>query len=164
MNFTVSGARSLSAEKDFAMLKESKLVADAYKLITLDDSMVRFTVIFNKPVVYEAKEYQDPAQLVVILKEDKGALLHQTVYSVRTASYLRGASIGMLEEQLMGVEGIRVLKDDNGTFLIEVGYFTTELEAQTRFEELSRIYGKNLQLRIEKRNLNDIPEKINNNQ
>lgn len=162
MTFTLSGVRSISAEKDLEDLKESKYIADVYKLITLDDSMVRFTITFNNSMEYEVKEYKEPAQLVVTLKKNEAALTDQEVYSVRTASYPFGESIGILEEQLMEVKGKRILKDNNGTFFIEVGYFTAEQEAQTRLKELSRIYEQNLKLHIEKRSLNEIPEAINN--
>jgi hypothetical protein len=163
MTFTVSGARKLSAEKDLAALKESKFITDAYKLLTMDDSMVRFTVNFNGPVEYEVKEYQEPAQLVVTLQKDRDASLDQAVYSVRTASYPWGEGFGMLEEQLMGIESRRVLKDKKGTFLVETGYFTTEQEAKIQQEELTKTYGENLQLYVEKRGLNDKPEAIVDN-
>ncbi|MEB9893646.1 hypothetical protein P4K96_08820 [Bacillus cereus] len=60
MNFTVNGVRYLD-EESFNELKKSDLVADAYRIIALDDSSYRFVLEFRKPMKYEMQEYSDPA-------------------------------------------------------------------------------------------------------
>ncbi|WP_019910643.1 hypothetical protein [Paenibacillus sp. HW567] len=71
MMVTVSGARKFSAARDLETLKNSRYVRDAYPLITLDDSAIRFNITFKEPVAYEVKEYKDPAQVVITLKPGK---------------------------------------------------------------------------------------------
>lgn len=159
MTFTIPGTRKFSAEKDFESLKESQLVQDVYKLITLDDSMVRFAVTFKQPVKYEVKEFKEPAQIVVTLEQDQNNNKQQK-YSVRSASYPFGESLGMLEERLMGLAGLRILKDQNGTFLVEAGYYNSEEEAKAKIKELEDQYGLQNQFYIEKRKTQDIPQTI----
>lgn len=161
MTFTISGARRLSAEKDFENLKKNRFVKDVYKIITLDDSMERFAITFNGPVKYEVKEYKEPAQIVITLKEDNNTK-NVPVYSVRTASYPFGETLGIIEERLIELKDMRILKDREGTFLVETGYFESEDEANKKIKEFSNILGPDIELYVEKRNPDDIPEvKIN---
>jgi len=157
MTFIISGAREIAAEKYFDNLKESNLIKDVYKLITLDDSMVRFTVVFNKPVKYELKEYKNPAQAVLTLDEDREKT-NTTVYAVRTSSYQYGEEIGMAEEVLFDIEGKRILKDQKGTFCVEVGYYSTEEEANLKAKELGEKYS--MQFYVEKRETVELPKYI----
>ncbi|WP_315115231.1 DUF4179 domain-containing protein [uncultured Clostridium sp.] len=159
MTFTISGARELNAEQYFEGLKESKYIYDVYKLMTLDDSMVRFTVVFNKPIKYEVKEYKDPAYLEVDLKED--TLKGETMYSVRTESQPFGEGIGITEEILFEENGKRMLKDLNGTFCIEVGLYNSKEEAEKRLEEVKGKYGSNLNFFIEERMGEEAPNSLN---
>ena len=98
MTFTINGARALSGEKDFKTIKKSSYVSDVYKNMILDDSAVKFTIVFNKPVKYEVMEYKNPAHIAVTLSEDKNEIA-KTVYSVRTSSYGFGEILGQIEEQ-----------------------------------------------------------------
>jgi len=158
MTFTVSGARNISAEKEFEALKQNKFVSDVYKIITLDDSMVRFNVVFNTPVKFEVKEYKEPAQMVINLTKDKETL-QQPIYAVRTASYPNGEQIGSIEEQF-SLDGARILKDEKGTFLVDMGAFDSEKVAKEKIAELNKKYGNNTKFYIEKRNASDIPKTI----
>lgn len=157
MTFTVSGARYISVEKDFDALKQNKFVSDVYKIITLDDSTVRFNVVFKNPVKFEVKEYKKPAQLVVNLTKEED--LKQPVYAVRSASYPYGEEIGHIEEQFIS-EDARMLKDENGTFLVDMGAFNSEKLAEEKIAEFNKKYGSNTKLYIEKRNASDIPKAI----
>jgi hypothetical protein len=65
LSFQLSGVRMFSATEDFEALKGSSLVEDVYPIITMDDSMVRFMIVFKEPVVYEVKEMKEPASLVI---------------------------------------------------------------------------------------------------
>ncbi|MEA4828042.1 MAG: hypothetical protein VB130_15660 [Clostridium sp.] len=158
MIFTVSGARNISAEKEFEALKQNKFVSDVYKIITLDDSMVRFNVVFNTPVKFEVKEYKEPAQMVINLTKDKETL-QQPIYAVRSASYPNGEQIGSIEEQFSS-DGARILKDEKGTFLVDMGAFNSENIAKEKIVELNKKYSNNTKFYIEKRNATDIPKAI----
>lgn len=137
MTFSVGGARAFSAVKDFETLKKSEYIQDAYEIITLDDSLIRFNVTFNKAITYDVKEYADPAQVVItITPDDAKEKQRQPVYSLRTASHPYGETQGAAEETLLGWENIRILKDREGTFFVEAGYYATETEARSKLKQL----------------------------
>lgn len=161
MTVSVGGARRFSAAKDLETLKQSKYVQDAYPIITLDDSAIRFNITFKEPVAYEVKEYKDPAQVVIALTSDaKNSVNLPPVYSLRTASGPNGEGIGSAEEMLYGLEGLRVLKDRQGSFLVEAGYYNTEAEAMAQLKRIQSEYGVGDSLFIEKRSFLQIPEFI----
>lgn len=160
MTVTVSGARKFSAAKDLESLKKSRFVQDAYSLITLDDSAIRFNVTFTEPIAYEVQEYKDPAQVVITLKEDaEDDGDHVPVYSLRTASQPSGETLGIIEETLFELEGLRMLKDQEGLFLVEAGYFQSEAEALAQMKQIQTEYGLG-ELLVEKRSILQIPQSI----
>jgi len=129
MTFSIGGVRRFSAEKDLAELKKSSLIADAYPLISLDDSLVRFNITFKSNISYEVKEYKEPAQVVLTIKRDSAETNPPTVYSLRTASSAFGETQGIYEEMLAGLEGVRTLKDQQGGYFVEAGYYSSEAAA-----------------------------------
>lgn len=159
MTFTINGARALTAENDFEAIKKSSYVSDVYKNMMLDDSAVKFTIVFNRPVKYEVKEYADPAHIAVTLSEDKSEIA-KVVYSVRTPSYHFGENLGILEEQLLGETNIRTLKDSKGTFCLDAGVFSTKAEAEAKIKDLATKYGENIKFVVEERNSLDIPKEL----
>lgn len=159
MTFTINGARALTAEKDFEAIKKSSYVSDVYKNMILDDSAVKFTIVFNKPVKYEVKEFKDPAHIELTLSEDKNQLV-KTIFSVRTPSYGFGESLGIIEEQLFEELNVRTLKDNKGTFCVDAGVFNTKAEAEAKIKDLTTKYGEGLKFVVEERNSLDIPKEI----
>jgi hypothetical protein len=159
MTFTINGARALTAEKDFQAMKKSSYVSDVYKNMILDDSAVKFTIVFNKPVKYEVKEYKNPAHIAITLSEDKKEIVN-TVYSVRTHSYEFGETLGMMEEQLFGELNVRTLKDNKGTFCIDAGVFNTPADVEAKMKDLTTKYGETLKFIIEERSSFEIPRQI----
>ncbi|WP_304944500.1 hypothetical protein [Vallitalea guaymasensis] len=137
MTFEIGGARSFSAEENFEKLLENKYVKDVYKIITLDDSMVRFVIEFNGPVEYKVEERKSPASIIVGLKEDED-YQEKKSYSLRTQSYEYGETLGSLEESLIADYEPRILKDENGLFFVEIGSFATKEEADKQLDELAK--------------------------
>ncbi|UVI28416.1 DUF4179 domain-containing protein [Paenibacillus spongiae] len=161
MSFAIGGARKFSAEQDLAALKNSEWVEDAYEIISLDDSLIRFNVIFKDNVAYEVQEYKEPAQVVLTLKPGESHAGQPPVYSVRTASSPYGESQGIYEEMLFGAEGLRTMKDKEGTYFVEAGYFKTEAEAEAKRQKWIQTHGfDERSLFIERREALQIPEAI----
>lgn len=161
MTFTVGGARKFSAVKDFAALKKSARIEDAYELITLDDSTVRFNVTFKEAVTYEVHEYKEPAQVVITIASDPARNADRPpAYSVRTASIPFGESVGIAEEMLFGAENMRVLKDKQGLYFVEAGIYDTEAEANAQMNAIKEQLGYTDPLFIEKREDRQLPESI----
>lgn len=160
MQFNVGGARMISAKEDFERIKALASVKDIYALMTLDDSLIRFNIVFNYPVNVEVKEHSDPAGISILVTKAEEALLGE-IYSVRTQSYPLSENFGHLEEQLMWVEDpmvskkYRILKDVSGAFLFEFGTFKSKEEAESVMKLIEDEV--NLPLVIEKRDSNEMP-------
>lgn len=165
MSFTISGARGLSAKEFFDTLKESKYIRDVYEVMTLDDSMVRFNIVFEKPIKFEVKEYKEPSQVTVSIAEDREKNSEGKIYSIRTASYGFGEQFAMLEEAFFGIDTLRTLKDEKGTFALEIGNYNTKEEAENRLSEIMSekeedMKAFDIKLYIEERSVNDNPKTI----
>lgn len=160
MTITVSGARKFSASKDLERLKQSRYVQDAYPLITLDDSTIRFNVTFKDPIDYEVKEYKEPAQVAITIKEKDEVVKAGSIYSLRTVSQPSGESLGFAEEMLYGLDNVRILKDQQGLFLVEAGYFYTKKEALAHLQLIQVEFGIGDLLIVEERSAQQIPESI----
>lgn len=153
MTFEIGGARRFSAEEDFEKILQNKNVKDIYKIITLDDSLIRFVIVFNNPVEYKVEEMKDPASLVVSVREDSEYVPGKT-YSLRTESYPYGETIGIIEEKLMSYNLDRVLKDENGLFFVEIGCFDTQQAANQKLAEINT----DVKLFVEERMGADLPK------
>lgn len=138
MSFEIGGARSISAEESFQRILKSKYVKDVYKVITLDDSLIRFVIEFKVPVKYEVKEMKEPASIVISLKEDK-QFMEKKLYSLRTHSYPYGESLGILEEKLQDINPARILKDAEGMYFIELQLFETKEAALRKLDEIAKL-------------------------
>lgn len=163
MQIDVGGVRMMSAREDFQTIRELDLVEDVYTLMTLDDSLVRFQIVFKSPVSYEVEEYADPAGIRLIVRE----LVKEqpdAVYSVRTVSIPLSESFGHMEEMLMNsgdprISGAyRILKDASGDFLFEFGQFETKEAAENLFKELRGLVP--LDMRLEQREPDSLPERL----
>jgi len=155
ITFEIGGARRFTAMEDFKKLNESQYVKDIYPLITLDDSMMRFVVVFNTPVNCEITEMESPASLVMHISE-KELSEQQEMYFVRTESIPRGETFGILEEEFKREYDTRVLKDENEWFIIELNSFDSKEAAEAFVMEFSVSSDK--KLIVEKRLENEIPK------
>ncbi|MCR8995959.1 DUF4179 domain-containing protein [Brevibacillus laterosporus] len=141
MTFTVNGVRWVD-EKTFEKLKNSELVADAYRLITLDDSSDRFVIVFKSPVKYEVKEYSDPARIVLNLSKDN-QYQEKTVYSIRSAAYPLDEHLAIIGDRLereLEEKGVRFLKDGENRFYIEIGQLENMEEANQKAAQITEKY------------------------
>lgn len=131
MSFKISGARMLSALEDFEKIKLSPLVKDIYPMVTLDDSMIRFMIVFNGPVVYEVKEMENPSSLVLELAGIKAEPIGKR-FVLQSERMPRGESLAITEEMLMAeFPELRILKDstDENLFYIEAGQYESKEKA-----------------------------------
>jgi hypothetical protein len=155
LTFEIGGARRFTAMEDFKKLNESQYVEEIYTLMTMDDSMMRFVVVFNAPVDCEITETKTPASLVIRISE-KELLNQQDMYIVRTESIPKGEAFGILEEEYAREYDTRVLKDDNGWFIIELNSFDNKEAAEAFVAAYSKSSDK--LLIVEKRLSNEIPK------
>ena len=161
--FSIPGARGYSVGDIFTGLAESKLIEDLYRIVTLDDSMERFVITFKKPVDFEVREFSDPARIELILSEKKQAPSLLPIYSLRTSSYPFGETVGVIENILRfeaDGKAVRLLKDSEGTFIVEEGLYQSEQEALARMHELTTAGLLDTSFFIEKREVDQIPRAI----
>lgn len=143
LSFQISGVRMFSAMEDFEAMKQSGLVEDVYRVITLDDSMIRFVMVFKEPVRYEIKEMQNPASLVLEVSPKGEEATNTTPYRLRTMEMPFGESLGMTEEMLMpNYTDMRILRTatDSENYYIELGQFESQNLAEEALEKAKAIY------------------------
>jgi hypothetical protein len=159
----VSGIRAFSAWNNLPDLSDKELFNEIYRLITLDDSAHRFVVTFKKPVLLEVTEQNNPAKIIIDVREDKEAEKLPVVYSLRTTSHPFGEGIGIAEEILkweLGSENARLLRDSSGTYFVEEGIYLTEEEALERLAEIEEYEYFDFKMVIEKRESHKTPKSI----
>ena len=156
----LAGVRAFSAAENFPDLSEMKLFDDIYRLVTLDDSAHRFVVTFKKPVIVEVSEQENPARLIIKVREDKEAEQLAPMYSLRTASMPFGEMVGVAENILefeLGSENARLLQDINDLYFTEEGLYQTIAEAEARLAEIKQYEHFTFEMFIEKRESGSVP-------
>ena len=141
--FEISGVRMLSALEDFEKIKESPLVTAVYPVVTLDDSMVRFMIVFADAISYEIREMASPATLVVEVETTSEATQALESYRVRTVDMPRGEGLAILEETIMNqYQQRRILPSatESDLFFLEIGQLDSEPLAVEMLDELSALY------------------------
>ncbi|MDK9710659.1 hypothetical protein [Acidaminobacter sp.] len=150
--FEISGVRMLSALEDFEKIKESPLVTAVYPVVTLDDSMVRFMIVFSVSISYEIREMASPASLVVEVETSPEATTVLESYRVRTVDMPRGEGLAILEETIMNqYPNRRILPSatESDLFFLEIGQLDSEALAVEMLDELRALY-PGLEIFIEK--------------
>jgi len=141
--FEISGVRMLSALEDFEKIKESPLVTAVYPVVTLDDSMVRFMIVFADAISYEIREMASPATLVVEVETTSEATQALESYRVRTVDMPRGEGLAILEETIMNqYPKRRILPSvtESDLFFLELGQLDSEALAVEMLDELRALY------------------------
>lgn len=141
--FEISGVRMLSAIEDFEKIKESPLVTAVYPVVTLDDSMVRFMIVFAESISYEIREMASPASLVVEVETSSEATTVLESYRVRTGDMPRGEGLAILEETIMNqYPQRRILPSatESDLFFLEIGQLDSEALAAEIQDEIRTLY------------------------
>lgn len=157
---SMSGVRAFSAAQGLADIEEGPLVRNVYRLVTLDDSAHRFVINLKKPVNIEVREEANPAMLVLTINEKLADKDTPVVFSVRSKSMPFGEEIAIVEEILAyqyESNHARMLQDEDGTYLVEEGYYASEEEAQARIDEINSA-DPSLKLFIEERSIDQLPK------
>lgn len=136
-------------------------IKDMYRSVILDDSALRFVIVFNQPVETVVRELTSPAALQIVLSAAPSPSV-ASVYAVRTYSQASRGSAGELEENIRAAlewqgEGVRILRDAQGGYMAEAGLFATETAAQEFVTKLRAAGLGDTALTIERRGPNDIP-------
>jgi len=160
----VHGVRGLHPSAVNPLFTGNAYIKEMYRSVILDDSALRYVIVFNRPVEVVVRELTTPAAVQIVLSAAQSASA-DAVYVVRTYSQASRGSAGELEENINAAlewqgDGVRILRDTKGGYLAEAGFFTTELAAQEFVAKLRAEGLTDLPLTIERRGPNDIPRQL----
>lgn len=158
------GVRGLHPSAVNPLFTGNAYIKEMYRSVILDDSALRYVIVFNRPVEVVVRELTTPAAVQIVLSAAQSASA-DAVYVVRTYSQASRGSAGELEENINAAlewqgDGVRILRDTKGGYLAEAGFFTTELAAQEFVAKLRAEGLTDLPLTIERRGPNDIPRQL----
>lgn len=151
ITITLPGTRDVELLSDYKRSEgESDFIKSIYKLMTLDDSMVRYVVEIEDYSDVQIKEYKNPGQIVIEITKNNDYSFDE-IYSVRSYSFENGESFAMQEETLFG-EKYRILKDEQELRFFEFAQFNSKEEA----EAFSKSFDK-METVVEERYGNNVP-------
>lgn len=127
-----------------------------------DDMTIMMGIYLQEPVEFEVFELHNPAKMVTDVRPVESRD-YAPVYSIRTRSIPQEGNIGDIEQQKYalsdrGGEQVRTLHAEDGTLMVEEGYYATLAEAEERKTELDG--SLDFPIYIEKRGMYEFPENI----
>ncbi|MGV8146694.1 MAG: hypothetical protein ACLKAK_08560 [Alkaliphilus sp.] len=139
--FAIDGVRGFKI--DLPKEVNSSLVDVICPIMTLDDSQVRFGIIFNQQIKFEVYELIDEARIVVDIIKNEMHVGDGRLYTIRTMRYDFGETIGQIEGFLkfeLGLPEVRILMDSDNMYYVEMGKYHTREDAEKmkkKIEELN---------------------------
>ncbi len=147
---------------DIPKTDKSNLVESVYRVATFDESAHRLGIVFRKPVTMNVFEMQNPARIVMDIKEDINVVkdgLPEAVYALRSGPYDNLEIVEYVEQDLTYAENgknVRIISEDNKNYLVEEGIYSSRDECEKRKKALED-KGKNYSMYIE-----EIPDILKN--
>ncbi len=139
LSVTINGIREFDPETFIQKADQSAFIRRAYREIVMDDSSVRMILELEPDTGYEVTEYQNPASLELHLFFQKQE--EREIWFVRSEKMDMSEQLALLAEQLSDKKGVAAGTKD-GRYIISVGKFRTEAEADRALQEIRKI--KNL--------------------
>ena len=154
---TLHGVRTLDYEAIQESLLATEAVRDVYRTMIGDDSAYGFTIVLNSGYTYEITELADPSALSVRFYTDPAYQPEQMVYYLRSEAVPYGEELGLLSERYQG-EATQ-LRTQSGEYIITIGQYETEAEANAALQSIEALYGSDIKLLVESGLADEIPEK-----
>lgn len=154
---TLHGVRTLDYETIQGSLLATEAVRDVYRTMIGDDSMYGFTIVLNSGYTYEITELAEPGALSMRFYPDPAYQPEQTVYYLRSEAVPYGEQLGLLSERYKG-EATQ-LRTQSGEYIITIGQYETETEANAALQSIEALYGSDIKLVVESGLADEIPEK-----
>jgi len=170
---TIGGVRRFDAAKSFPdVVTQSDYVSDVYPRPLYDDSAVSFLIVFSKSVYCDFKAYESSGRLVITVTESSEQNT-DTVYSLRTPSVLWKSELNVYSHfafdltlgnghRIANAGNHRVMKDREGSWIIEIGCYSTRAEAESDLGTVKRIFytDQECPFFIEERKAQELPKKL----
>lgn len=157
MVLTLHGVRGMDFDSIRQSLLDTQAVQDVYRCMIGDDSSLGFVVVLNSGYTYEITEYENPASLSVKFFQEEQAQPEQTIYYLRSQAVSYGEELGMMSEQFFQWEATQ-LKTQEGDYILTIGQYATEEEAEAALQELEKEYGGETGLYVASGLQNEIPQ------
>ena len=151
------GVRSIDFDSIRQSLLDTQAVQDVYRCMIGDDSSFGFVVVLNSGYTYEITEYENPASLSVEFRQEEQAQPEQTIYYLRSQTVAYGEELGMLNEQFFRWEATQ-LKTQEGDYIVTIGQYATQEEAEAALQELEQEFGGETGLYVASGLQNEIPQ------
>ena len=156
MCITLHGVRDIDFETIRENLLATNAVKDVYCTMIGDDSMCGFTIVLNSGYMYEITEYANPAYLSIRFFTDKNYQSDQMVYYLRSKSMSYGEELGLINEKYYR-EGATQLKIKNGKYIVTIGQFKSQSDAEKALEALNEKYGEDTGFTVVSGLIDEIP-------
>ncbi len=155
---TLHGVRRI----DYQNIRESLLATDAvqdvYRPMIGDDSMFGFIIVLNSGYTYEVTEFADPASLSLRFYAEAEEQPERRVYYLRSEAVPFGETLGLMCERFYK-DGATQLQTRQGDYIITIGQYDTQEEAQAALKALEEKYGGDTGLYVASGKTDEVPEK-----
>ena len=109
-----------------------------YRMMIPDDSAFGVVVVLNEGWSCEVSEYTDPGGLMLDFSQSEDP--DGTVYYLRSEAMAYGEEPGLLCETFH-TEGATQLKTKSGEYLVTLGQYESQEEAEAALQQLNARYG-----------------------
>lgn len=154
---TLHGVRSIDYEGIRESLLKTEAVQDVYRSMIGDDSMFGFVIVLNGGYTYEVTEYENPASLSLRFYAEDDGQPERIVYYLRSQAVAYGEELGMLNEQFY-CDGATQLQTQKGEYIITIGQYDTQEEAESELKALNEKSGGETGLYVASGKADEIPE------
>lgn len=153
---TLHGVRGADFESIRDSLLGAEAVEDVYRNMYLDDSAISLTVVLRDGYGYEVSEHENPGTIEFTFTAGAGDN-EGTVYYLRTEAMGYSEQLGLLCEQYHN-ENASQVKTAGGNYIVTIGQYATEAEAEAALEALTAEYGNDGGFYVASGSAGEIPE------
>lgn len=154
---TLHGVRTIDYEAIEKSLLSTEAVRSVSRAMIGDDSMFGFIIVLNGGWTYEITEYANPASLSVRFCPDEAYQPEREVYYLRSKAAPFGEELGLMNE-LYWASGATQLQTRSGGYIITIGQYDTEDEANAALKALEDQFGQDTGLFVSGGLADEIPE------
>lgn len=150
-------------EKLESQIREMKGVADVYRILSPEKEKISFVMVLDRLYDYEVVEQIFPGMLSIRLFQDAYYAAgekapEQQVYYLRTEGLGQDQRLEELLKKYQAEDPAQV-KTQAGSFILTIGEFSSEEEAENRLSELQRDYDGAVEFQVSMGMAKEIPEK-----
>lgn len=151
------GVRNSNMQEIKDSLLQTGAIREVYSQVVLDDSAKSFVFVLKKGYTYQFTEYAQRPFLTLYLYPETKYAPNQKIYYLRSEAMERGEALGHASESFHNVDTTQ-LRTRSGKYIITIGQYCTQEQAEAALHNLERKAGYKLKLRVACGLADDIPE------